>query len=308
MKTFKIEENNKKERLDKVLSNLDKTLSRTAIQRLIEENKICVNNKKEKASYKVSIGDIITIEEEQAKEIDLKAQDIPVEVLYEDNDILVAVKPYGLPSQPDKKNSENMVSMLKLRIFEKEHRTEEPYLAPIHRLDRPVGGIMLFAKNKEAASKLSKQSEDGEMVKYYQAILTGELPNDAGTITNYLIHDNKTNVTRIVDKDTPGAKLAELDYEVLDVMETDDGILSYVLINLITGRTHQIRVQMAGKKAGIWGDTKYNPKFQKTKKSYKQIGLHASRLEFEHPVTGEHMIFKNEPEGKAFEIIELDEF
>ena len=65
---------------------------------------------------------------------------------------------------------------------------------------------------------------------------------------------------------------------------------------------------MAGKKAGIWGDTKYNPKFQKTKKSYKQIGLHASRLEFEHPVTGEHMIFKNEPEGKAFEIIELDEF
>ena len=168
--------------------------------------------------------------------------------------------------------------------------------------------MRLFAKNKEAASKLSKQSEDGEMVKYYQAILTGELPNDAGTITNYLIHDNKTNVTRIVDKDTPGAKLAELDYEVLDVMETDDGILSYVLINLITGRTHQIRVQMAGKKAGIWGDTKYNPKFQKTKKSYKQIGLHASRLEFEHPVTGEHMIFKNEPEGKAFEIIELDEF
>ena len=81
-----------------------------------------------------------------------------IEVLYEDNDILVAVKPYGLPSQPDKKNSENMVSMLKLRIFEKEHRTEEPYLAPIHRLDRPVGGIMLFAKNKEAASKLSKQS------------------------------------------------------------------------------------------------------------------------------------------------------
>ena len=148
-----------------------------------------------------------------------------IEVLYEDNDILVAVKPYGLSSQPDKKNSENMVSMLKLRIFEKEHRTEEPYLAPIHRLDRPVGGIMLFAKNKEAASKLSKQSEDGEMVKYYQAILTGELPNDAGTITNYLIHDNKTNVTRIVDKDTPGAKLAELDYEVLDVMETDDGIL-----------------------------------------------------------------------------------
>ncbi len=231
-----------------------------------------------------------------------------IDVMYEDDDILVAVKPYGIPSQPDKKNSENMVSMLKLRIFEQEKREQEPYLTPIYRLDRPVGGIMLFAKNKEAAAALSRQSENGEMEKYYQAILTGELPDDVGTLTNYLVHDAGTNVTRIADKDTPGAKYAELDYEVLDVMETDTGILSYVLIRLITGRTHQIRVQMAGKKAGVWGDTKYNPKFQKTKKIYKQIGLHASRLEFDHPVTGEHMIFKNEPEGKAFEIIELDEF
>ena len=146
------------------------------------------------------------------------------------------------------------------------------------------------------------------MVKYYQAILTGELPNEEGTIKNYLLHDTKNNVTKIVDEGTPGAKYAELDYEVLDVMETDNGILTYVLITLVTGRHHQIRVQMAGKKAGIWGDTKYNPKFQKVKKKYQQIALYASRLEFIHPVTGEHMVFKNEPEGKAFEIIDLDEF
>ena len=93
-----------------------------------------------------------------------------IDVMYEDDDILVAVKPYGIPSQPDKKNSENMVSMLKLRIFEQEKREQEPYLTPIHRLDRPVGGIMLFAKNKEAAAALSRQSENGEMEK----ILSGD--------------------------------------------------------------------------------------------------------------------------------------
>lgn len=229
-------------------------------------------------------------------------------ILYEDDSILVCVKPYGVPSQSDKTNSEDMISMLKLRIFEKEQRNEEPYLAAIHRLDRPVGGIMVFAKTKEAAANLSKQSENGDMVKYYQAILTGELPAEEGVLTNYLFHDAQHNITKVVDRDTPGAKYAELEYEVLDVMETDQGVLSYVLITLVTGRHHQIRVQMADKKAGIWGDTKYNPKFQKVKKEYKQIGLHASRLEFYHPVTGEQMIFKNEPEGKAFEVIELDEF
>lgn len=230
-----------------------------------------------------------------------------IEILYEDNEVLVCVKPCGIPSQPDKTNSESMLSMMKLRIFEQEHRKEEPYLAVIHRLDRPVGGIMVFAKTKEAAASLSKQSENGDMVKYYQAILTGELPEDMGVMKDYLLHDASSNVTRIVDKDTPGARYAELSYEVLDVMETSEGVFSYVLITLVTGRTHQIRVQTARRRAGIWGDTKYNPKFQKQKRVYREIGLHASRIEFNHPVTGEHMVFKHEPDGEAFEIIELDE-
>jgi 23S rRNA pseudouridine1911/1915/1917 synthase len=145
-------------------------------------------------------------------------------------------------------------------------------------------------------------------MKYYQAILTGELPNDQGVLKDYLLHDTKDNVTKVVDKDTPGAKYSELEYEVLDVMDTDEGTLTYVLVELITGRHHQIRAQFAKRKCGIWGDTKYNPKFQKTKKKYKEIGLHASRLEFDHPTTGEHMVFKHEPEGGAFAILDLDEF
>ena len=229
-------------------------------------------------------------------------------ILYEDKDIIVCIKPYGIPVQGDKSRDTDMLTYLKNYIFEKERLDEEPYLAMIHRLDRPVGGVMVFAKNQNAAAKLSDQVQDGSMIKFYQAVLTGELPDEMGTLENYLLKDGKTNTTKIVDKGTKGAKKAILDYEVLDVMETDDGILTYVLIQLVTGRHHQIRVQMAGQGAGIYGDTKYNPQFTGTKKKYQQMALYSTRIEFEHPTSGEHMVFKCEPEGKAFEVIELEEF
>ncbi len=230
-----------------------------------------------------------------------------VEILYEDADILVCVKPVGMPVQGDKSRDRDLLSYLKHYIFEKEEMEEEPYLAMIHRLDRPVGGVMVFAKTQEAAADLSDQVQDGTMVKFYQAVLTGELPDECGTLEDYLLKDSKTNTTKVVKKGTKGAKKAILDYEVLDVFETDEGILTYVLIELVTGRHHQIRVQMASRGCGIYGDTKYNPLFAKTKK-YQQIALFATRLEFEHPSTGEHMVFKSEPEGDVFDVIELDEF
>lgn len=231
-----------------------------------------------------------------------------VEILHEDADMIVCVKPYGMPAQGDKSRDTDLLSYLKNHIFEEEELEEEPYLTMVHRLDRPVGGIMVFAKNQKAAARLSDQVQDGTMVKFYQAILTGELPDECGILEDYLVKDGRTNTSKIVKKGTKGAKKAQLEYEVLDVFETDQGVLSYVLIQLITGRHHQIRVQMAGRGAGIYGDTKYNPLFAKTKKKYQQIALFATRLEFEHPVTREHMIFKCEPEGDAFEVIELDEF
>lgn len=231
-----------------------------------------------------------------------------VEILHEDSDIIVCVKPYGMPAQGDKSRDTDVLSYLKHHIFEEEEMEEEPYLAMVHRLDRPVGGIMVFAKNQKAAANLSDQVQDGTMIKLYQAVLTGELPDECGMLEDYLVKDSKTNTTKVVKKGTKGAKKAQLEYEVLDVFETDQGILSYVLIELITGRHHQIRVQMASRGAGIYGDTKYNPLFSQTKKKYQQIALFAARLEFEHPATGEHMVFKCEPEGDAFEVIELDEF
>ena len=231
-----------------------------------------------------------------------------IPVLFEDDTLIVCVKPQGVPSQADKSNDEDVVNYFKSYIYDKEELNEEPYLALIHRLDRPVGGIMVLAKTQEAAANLSDQVQDGKMIKYYQAILTGELPDEYGTLEDYLIKDSKTNTTKVVNKGTKGAKRAVLDYEVLDVFETNEGILSYVLIQLVTGRHHQIRVQMANQGAGIWGDTKYNPRFQKVKRKYQQIGLYATRLEFEHPATGENMVFKQEPEGDAFDVIEMEDF
>ena len=233
-----------------------------------------------------------------------------LEILYEDAYLLACVKPYGVLSQGDKGNDEDMITKIKHYLYDQEEseQAEEPYVAAIHRLDRPVGGVMVFAKTPEVAAKLSDMQQDGEIAKYYQAGITGELPDFEGEMVDYLLRDGKTNTTKVVKKGEKDAKRAELYYEVLDVMDTDDGTLSYVLIELVTGRHHQIRAQFASRGCGIWGDTKYNPKFAKTKRKYKQIGLFSSRMEFTHPITGEEIVIKKEPEGEAFEVLDLDEF
>jgi 23S rRNA pseudouridine1911/1915/1917 synthase len=228
------------------------------------------------------------------------------EILYMDESIIVCVKPQGMPVQNDKSRDLSVLNYLKNEVAKKEKGEPEVYV--VHRLDRPVGGVMVFARTKDAAAHLSGQIQKGIFDKYYQAILTGYLPNEAGKLRNYLLKDGKTNASKVVPEGTKGAKAAELEYEVLDYLETDQGEFSYVLIHLLTGRHHQIRVQCANAKAGIWGDTKYNPIFQKTKKKYLQIGLYSTRISFLHPVTGKTMTFKAEPEGEAFEVLDAEEF
>ncbi len=231
-----------------------------------------------------------------------------VKILYEDKDIIVCEKPQGMAVQSDKTVSMDLLHYLKNYLYEKKEKEGEPEIYLIHRLDRPVGGILVFARTKEAAADLSRQIQENKMEKTYQAILTGMLEEKDGRFVDYLLKDSRTNTSRIVSKEVKGAKRAELEYEVLDEIQTDKGEYTYVLIHLKTGRHHQIRVQFAARHAGIYGDTKYNPVFQKKRKKYVTIGLYATRLMFWHPRTKEKMVFKVEPKGEAFEVLDAEEF
>ena len=225
-------------------------------------------------------------------------------ILFEDQEILVCEKPAGVPVESARIGTADMVSILRNYLAAKPEVSGIPYVGLVHRLDQPVQGVMVFAKTKKSAANLSAQVSGGRMKKIYQAVVEGNPPEESGQLTDWLFKNRKTNTSEIVKEGTKGAKKAMLNYRVL---ERRDG-RALVEVELLTGRHHQIRVQMANQGAGIWGDTKYNPRFQKVKRRYQQIGLYATRLEFEHPVTGEHMVFKNEPEGEAFEVIEMEDF
>ncbi len=245
------------------------------------------------------------------------------DIIFEDEYLLAAVKPYGMPSQADHSNREDLLSCLKNTIFDRGETDGEPYLAVINRLDRPVAGIVLFAKTEEAAAKLSDLIQERKIDKCYQAVVRGEIPEDEGTLTDWLLFDKKENVSRIVPEGTKGAKKAELSYEVLDVIDTDEGTFTYLLIHLYTGRHHQIRCQLAHAGYPIYGDVKYGKaaegdkgrkasgkgagRRQQGKKSAPEIGLFSTRITFTHPYTGEEVFLHREPEGRAFDLLDAED-
>lgn len=228
-----------------------------------------------------------------------------IPILYQDDQIVVCEKPKGIPVSSDKTGDLDLFHQLKNQLFLEEGKAEEPQLYLVHRLDRPVGGVMVFARTKHSAAVLGEQIRNHEFEKDYQAVLTGWLPQEEGTFRDYLQKDTKNNISCVVAEGTEGAKEAVLDYEVIDMMEDDQGKYTYCLIHLRTGRHHQIRVQTSSRGFGIWGDTKYNPLYQKTKKKYREIGLFASRIAFRHPTTNEKLSFKQEPSGEAFDLLEM---
>lgn len=208
-----------------------------------------------------------------------------MEILFEDNHIIVVHKPQGVPSQADESGDKDMLTMVKEYIKEKYNKPGNVFVGLVHRLDRPTGGVMVFAKNSKSASRLCEQIKTGEFDKTYFAVVNGSMPNVAGRLVNYLKKDEKQNKVSIVPKLEEGAKKAELEYKVL--ARTDK--YSLLKIKLYSGRSHQIRVQLANAKCSIVGDNKYG------KGEKVLLNLYAVELGFVHPVSKQKMVFRVYP-------------
>ncbi|MBO4563626.1 MAG: RluA family pseudouridine synthase [Clostridia bacterium] len=220
-----------------------------------------------------------------------------MQILYEDNHIIVLVKPVNIPVQADETGDIDLLSTVKAYIKEKYSKPGEVYCGLVHRLDRPVGGVMVFARTSKAASRLAPQFADkpGSCAeKRYAAVVTGEpLPCVKRRLECWLKKDEEKRKSFVVPEGTEGAKRAQLEARTVSVK----GGLSLVDVKLLTGRHHQIRVQLSHAGCPIWGDQKYNP----SAVPGQQIALFAYSLSFEHPTTHERMTFTALPRGGAWE-------
>ena len=197
-----------------------------------------------------------------------------IKVLYEDNHLIAVLKPINVPTQKDSSNDIDMVSLVKDYLKKKYNKPGNVYLGLLHRLDRPVSGVLLFAKTSKAAERMTKEIKNHNVRKTYYAVVEGKV-DKKGTFIDKLLKDEKTNFVRVSDK----GKEAKLEYELIRYKNN----YSLVKINLITGRSHQIRVQFSSRGYPLYGDQRYN------KKDKNQIALFSSSIEFTHPVTKEHL-------------------
>lgn len=208
-----------------------------------------------------------------------------INVIYEDNHIIVVEKPVNIPVQADDSKDLDFLSMIKKYIKDKYNKPGNVYVGLVHRLDRPVGGIMVFAKTSKAASRLSEQVRLNKIKKVYHAVIEGK-PLKEGHLEDYLLKDSRTNTTKV----NKSGKLSILDYKLISTVEN----LSLVKVFLKTGRSHQIRVQFSSRNLPLYGDQRYN----KNAKVGQQIALYATSLSFEHPTTKENLTFELELPNK----------
>ncbi|MBP5201164.1 RluA family pseudouridine synthase [bacterium] len=209
------------------------------------------------------------------------------EIIYEDNHLLVVVKPRGIAVQKNETDStDDLQSILKSYLKKKYDKPGNVFLGIVHRLDQPVGGVMVFAKTSKAASRLSDQIRQNIWKKCYLAVVDGIPKQKSGILEDYLVKNEATNEVFVSKKENPKAKFARLFYETL---ESKNG-KSLLKITLETGRAHQIRVQLSSRGLPIVNDHKYN----KNSKNISDIALWAYSLEIEHPVTKEKLVFSKE--------------
>ena len=276
-----VDEDTTKKRIDAYLSE-NEEYSRMAIQRLINDGKIIVNGKKIKASYKVQNGDKIKIEEEKPKEIELKAQNIPLEVLYEDNDIIVVNKPKGMVVHPANGNPDGTLVNAIMAICKDSLSGIGGEIRPgiVHRLDKNTSGAIIIAKNDKAHIALSNQLKNHEIKKTYIALVRGIVKESNATINMPIARSKNDRKKMAVDKN---GKEAITHFKVLE--RFDDCTL--LEVNIETGRTHQIRVHLSHIGYPIIGDDVYSN--GKNRWNVKGQCLHAKSLDFKHPITGKQI-------------------
>jgi len=211
---------------------------------------------------------------------------IVVKVIYEDNHLLVVEKPVNILSQSDQTNDKDMVNLLKKYLKDKYNKPGNVFVGLVHRLDRAVGGVMVFVKTSKAASRLSEQVRNKTFKKTYRAIVHGCFNKENDIYKDFLYKNKKTNMVSVVNKDHKEAKNAELSFELLSSKYN----LSFVEIDLKTGRSHQIRVQFASRKHPLFGDQRYG---QEVNKVGQQLALWSQKIEIVHPTTKEKMEFES---------------
>lgn len=280
MKKYIVNESGK--RLDAYISSQDEEITRTSAQRLIEQGNILVNGNKQKVSYKVSNGDIITIEEVKPQEIELKAQEIPIEIIYEDTDIIVVNKPKGMVVHPANGNPDGTLVNAIMAICKDSLSGIGGEIRPgiVHRLDKDTSGLLIVAKNDKAHVNMSEQIKNHEVKKTYIALVRGCIKENEATINMPIGRSNSDRKKMAVNKNGKNAVTH------IKVLKRYD---KYTLleINIETGRTHQIRVHLSHIGFPVIGDYIYS----NGKNEFGVVGqcLHAKELEFKHPISGYDM-------------------
>ncbi len=274
--------NEEKQRLDSYIAKENEDISRTMIKKLIEDGNILVNGKKQKTSYKVQNNDEIEINIPEAKEINLKAQDIPIEIIYEDNDIIVVNKPKGMVVHPAVGNLDGTLVNAIMNICKDTLSGIGGEVRPgiVHRLDKDTSGLLIIAKNDNSHIKMSEQIKNREVTKIYIALVRGVIAENEATIDMPIARSTKDRKKMAVNRN---GKKAVTHFKVLKRYDK----YTLLQIKIDTGRTHQIRVHMAEIGHPVVGDMVYS----NGKNDFGVEGqmLHSKILEFKHPITGKEM-------------------
>ena len=269
-------------RLDKACSEIFSDYSRSQIKQLLDGGNITVNGKTEKAKYKVKSGDVIRLEEPETKTLELRPENIPLDIVYEDDDVIVINKPQGMVVHPAPGHDEH--TLVNALLYHCPLSTINGTFRPgiVHRIDKDTSGLLMVAKNDKAHRSLAKQLKDKTNIREYVALVHGRIAEDEGTINAPIGRSLKDRKKQAVVKD---GRNAVTHFEVLKRSR------DYTLVKCIleTGRTHQIRVHMKYIGHPLVGDPLYGPK--KTIKGNGQF-LHAGKLGFVHPTTGKLLIFE----------------